>query len=161
MHASAPVAEFVEKPALPQARELLMRGALWNSFIIAASAQALLALYRLRCEDVLTAMRAAVLRDSGAIGTGAATAALYRDLRPLDFSRDVLQGRTESLRVVRVPDCGWTDLGTPQRVASTLQGMLPLPDLDEVMHVGGSLSLAAQHWRLQSRAQSGLFAVRA
>jgi mannose-1-phosphate guanylyltransferase len=144
---------------LPLARELLMRGALWNSFIIAASARALLALYRQRCDDVLAAMSEAVLADRTA-GTDAATTALYQNLRSLDFSRDILQGRTDDLRVVRVPDCGWTDLGTPQRVAATLQGLLPVPDLEDMPHEGGSLSLAAQHWRLNSRRQSGLYGVR-
>lgn len=161
MHASAPVREFVEKPALPLARELLMRGALWNSFIIAASAQALLALYRLRCADVLDSMRAALQIDMAAAGgVDGAVAAMYEELRTLDFSRDVLQGRTDSLRVVRVPDCGWTDLGTPQRVAATLQGILPVPELDEVMPEGACLSLAAQHWRLQSRGHAGLYGAR-
>jgi mannose-1-phosphate guanylyltransferase len=159
LHASAPVREFVEKPALPLARELLMRGALWNSFIIAASARALLALYRLRCDDVLAAMNEAVQADRIA-GSGAAIAAFYQDLRSLDFSRDILQGGTDSLRVVRVPECGWTDLGTPQRVAATLQGMLPVPELEDMPNEGGGLSLAAQHWRLNSRRQAGLYGVR-
>ena len=37
-----------------------------------------------------------------------------------DFSRDVLQGSEDSLRLQPVPPCGWTDLGTPARVAACL-----------------------------------------
>jgi hypothetical protein len=35
-------------------------------------------------------------------------------------SRDVIERQELQLRVVSVPDCGWIDLGTPQRVAETL-----------------------------------------
>ncbi|HEY6866234.1 MAG TPA: hypothetical protein VI792_03190, partial [Candidatus Eisenbacteria bacterium] len=37
-------------------------------------------------------------------------------LPALDFSRDVLEALTPELRVLVPPDCGWTDLGTPERV---------------------------------------------
>ena len=43
-----------------------------------------------------------------------------RSFRALDFSRDVLEGQESRLRVLTVPACGWSDLGTPRRVADTL-----------------------------------------
>lgn len=157
---SAAVSEFVEKPASAEARSLLARGALWNAFIIAASARSILSMYQRRCDDIVSGMRDAVRLQLAGAGSEAVDE-LYRHLPTLDFSRDILQGRTDSLRVVRVPDCGWTDLGTPQRVAATLQGLLPVPDYDEVMERGGGLSLAAQHWRLNGqRHSSGLFGAR-
>ena len=36
------------------------------------------------------------------------------------LSRDVLEGSEDFLRVQLVPPCGWTDLGTPRRVAECL-----------------------------------------
>ncbi len=39
------VARFVEKPELPVAAQIVRAGGLWNTFIIAASARALLNLY--------------------------------------------------------------------------------------------------------------------
>lgn len=34
---------------------------------------------------------------------------------------DILQRSTDSLRVLRVPACGWSDLGTPHRVIETVR----------------------------------------
>jgi mannose-1-phosphate guanylyltransferase len=47
-------------------------------------------------------------------------AQLYEELPALDFSRDILQRSPELLRVVIVPACGWSDLGTPSRVVETV-----------------------------------------
>jgi len=41
-------------------------------------------------------------------------------LPELDFSRDVLQRSPSLLRVLAVPACGWSDLGTPRRVGLTV-----------------------------------------
>jgi mannose-1-phosphate guanylyltransferase len=142
------VSKFVEKPALEIARTLLEQGALWNVFIIAASIRALLALYERRFADSLSRMRAAIALDRGDTRHAPAVAELYRRLASADFSRDVLEGQAQRLRAVPVRNCGWTDLGTPQRVAEALKsGRFDSPG-------GGapsstSLNLAAQHQRLQ------------
>ncbi len=149
------VLQFIEKPAPSSARALLRGGALWNAFIIAASVRAFLALYQERIGDTLNRMREAVRVDRERTRRPLATTELYRALETLDFSRHVLEGRTQNLRVLRVPECGWTDLGTPQRVAATLQAMPTPPNLgDDWEGPGTGLSLAAQHWRL-SVARSG------
>jgi mannose-1-phosphate guanylyltransferase len=74
---------------------------------------------------------------------------LYARLPELDFSRHVLEGAEESLRVLPVPACGWSDLGTPKRVAEALRRLdseeRSYPSLNPTAH----LSLAAQHARLQ------------
>jgi hypothetical protein len=49
--------------------------------------------------------------------------ALYFDLESNDFSRDVLEGSEDGLRVLIVPQCGWTDLGTPPRVVACLASL--------------------------------------
>ena len=46
---------------------------------------------------------------------------LYERLPATDFSRDVIEGAEQLLRVVRAPVCGWSDLGTPNRVAELLR----------------------------------------
>ncbi len=46
---------------------------------------------------------------------------LYAELPEIDFSRGVVEGSNAPLRVVPVPYCGWNDLGTPKRVADTLE----------------------------------------
>ena len=50
---------------------------------------------------------------------------LYRDLPDVDFSRHILQGAESVLRVLQVPRCGWSNLGTPKRLAETLQALPP------------------------------------
>jgi mannose-1-phosphate guanylyltransferase len=122
-----PVADFVEKPAVPLARQLIARGALWNAFILVASAAALLRLYAQRMPGVLGAMRQAL---ADPIDPARALAALYQRLPCVDFSRDLLSNSAAlPLRVLPVPQCGWSDLGTPECVARVLARM---PDIQQL-----------------------------
>ncbi len=119
------VDRFVEKPSRAEAQELIQRGALWNAFIIAADGRALLQLYEESCPDILARMRRLVDFEPRVDCPSGALAELYDELPDLDFSRVVLQGKEKHLQVLAVPECGWSDLGTPERVAqaiSELQG---------------------------------------
>jgi mannose-1-phosphate guanylyltransferase len=126
--ASAPgastVARFVEKPEQDEALELIQAGGLWNSFIIAASGRSIVELFLPRYAALVAEMQMILSRGFAAGSPTAVWPAIvdmYERLPDLDFSRDLLQGREERLRVLRVPACGWSDLGTPRRVADTLQ----------------------------------------
>ena len=114
------VDRFVEKPAPAMAGRLIEEGALWNAFIVAADAQALLKLFERRCPEVVLAMRAA-LALSEPEARAQVLEQLYAQLPELDFSRHILQGQEQDLHVMSVADCGWSDLGTPQRVADVLE----------------------------------------
>ena len=113
------VAEFVEKPSVTTARALIARGGVWNSFIFAANAQTLLRAFEERCPDLVGEMRHIVTAMSPSTGH-VRLAQLYEELPPLDFSRDILQRSPDLLRVLTVPACGWSDLGTPRRVVETV-----------------------------------------
>ena len=118
------VLQFVEKPSLARARELVEQGGLWNAFIVVARVQALLSLFRRRIPEVVVKMNAAVQRDlagHGQNGENLAIAGLYEQLPSIDFSHDILSGEEAYLRVLRVARCGWSDLGTPERVAAALR----------------------------------------
>jgi len=142
------VERFVEKPDAVQAQALLEQGALWNSFIIAADGQSLLRLYERRWPDVVVAMRDA-LSMPGSDDSGKAVAEIYQALPELDFSRSILQGQEQYVRVLRVPECGWSDLGTPQRVSHALHALPRIGRRPEQRVAGRTLlSLAAQHRRL-------------
>jgi mannose-1-phosphate guanylyltransferase len=145
------VAQFVEKPSPDHTRQLLGQGAVWNAFILAGSVANFLRLFEARCPDIAREMRDVVLQDARAPGAGVAVARLYERLPDVDFSRHVLEGQEERLRLVVVGACGWSDLGTPRRVASTL-GRLPPLSLRQATPVlaPGYLNLAAQHELLQS-----------
>src|SRR5690606_32510257 len=116
------VAKFVEKPASGVAAQLIEQGGLWNAFIIAALGQTLLNLFLPRYSSIVVEMQV-ILSRHRSLGVPAggwpAIVDLYTRLPSLDFSRDVLEGKVDTLCVVRVPPCGWSDLGTPRRVAET------------------------------------------
>ncbi|HSC09278.1 MAG TPA: sugar phosphate nucleotidyltransferase [Steroidobacteraceae bacterium] len=116
---TAPVERFVEKPDPAAAHRLIEAGGVWNSFIFAAYGSAVLSLVRERAPDIVDDLETALARD--AQGPSLAVSDLYEQLPQIDFSRDVLQGAAARLRVLSVPQCGWNDLGTPQRVTRTLR----------------------------------------
>jgi len=113
------VAEFVEKPDPERALQIRTLGGLWNSFVIVTPVPVLLELYEQRHPELVRRLSAAL--DAPVADRRAAIARVYEDLPVTDFSRDLLQGAEDRLRVLRVPACGWTDLGTPARVAACLR----------------------------------------
>ena len=127
-----------------------MPGALWNVFIMAASVRTLLSLFDSRFAGTIAAMRGF---------EGAHLDAVYQNLRSVDFSRDVLQGRESMLKVLTVPHCGWTDLGTPERVGTDLGGAAR--KRDAVLYFPAHVSLADQYSCARSRALNFLAAVSA
>lgn len=143
------VDQFIEKPPLTLARTMIARGALWNAFILAGSARTLLALYSRRYPEILMEMRGAVQRDLSNPADPIATTELYERLPELDFSRHVLEGGEGLLRVLPVPPCGWSDLGTPRRVAEALRRPQEESSYDSGLIPTAYLNLAAQHARLQ------------
>lgn len=143
------VERFVEKPALPLAQALSTRGALWNAFIVAAEGRALLKLFERRCPEVVSGMQ--TIMKQAPMGTDRAQAfeKFYENLEELDFCRHVLQGQEHYLSVLTVSECGWSDLGTPERVANVLSAEL-IESRGAPTNNDGDLllSLAAQHRRL-------------
>ncbi len=103
--------------------------------IMAASVRTLLSLF-----DGRFATTIAALRGFG----GADLDSVYQNLRSMDFSKDVLQGRESILRVIGVAHCGWTDLGTPERVGRILEG---LPSSANPPYLPAHVSLADQFMR--------------
>lgn len=106
------VVAFVEKPGAATAAELARRGALCSTFVFAAFAGTLLELFDSGALGPLTLWGDGLERASVAHGHRAHTG--------WDFSRDVLQHVPGSMRVLPAPRCGWTDLGTPDRLTRWL-----------------------------------------
>ncbi len=118
------VSEFVEKPSIAAARALIARGGVWNSFIFAAHGATLLRAFEERSPDVVAEMRQ-IVSGSDPSAWQAELAELYERAPDLDFSREILQRSPALLRVLTVPPCGWSDLGTPRRVTETLSRFPP------------------------------------
>jgi mannose-1-phosphate guanylyltransferase len=117
MSAARAVVRFVEKPARAAVAALVSEGALWNTFIFACRGEALERAFR-ESFPVLThdALRrlAMVRGDLGALRR------FFAELPVLDFSQDLLQAQPWRVRALVAPECGWTDLGTPRRLAAWL-----------------------------------------
>ena len=151
------VAKFIEKPNAEIAGGLIEQGGLWNALIIAATAQTLLNLFLPRYAATVMEMQVILSRGLSLglpAGGWPALVDMYTRLPSLDFSRDILADKVSSLCVVRVPPCGWSDLGTPRRVGEALQRLRIRPDPHE-WSSSAYLSLAAQHAQFERIAQLG------
>ena len=106
------VSQFCEKPPLYEARDLMLHGGLWNTFVAVGRAGAFLNLLAVTHMPALTRVARAVShRDLGSV---------YGKIDSIDFSRDVLSREPRSLLVMEDAASGWADLGHPERVISTL-----------------------------------------
>ncbi len=106
------VQRFWEKPSLPEARELLRRGCLWNTFVTAGYARTFLDLLCSAVPDLVSSIETAVAEDE--------LDAVYRLIPAVDFSCQVLAAQPYRLLAVRDAGSGWADLGSPARVADIL-----------------------------------------
>ena len=131
----------MEKPGHEIAESLMRMGGLWNSFIIAARVSALVELYLQTLPSLLKTLTRARASDARLPEADAVRQA-YARLEISDFSRDVLERSADSLRVLPVPPCGWSDLGTPERLARCTARLVrpeaaPLPTRRLVRGSGG------------------------
>ena len=95
------------------------RGCLWNSFVMVGRVDALLKMTRAALPE-LYANFAAIVPKFETEAEPRVLAALYSQMEDTNFSHQVLAIRPEDLMVMRVGDVGWSDLGEPNRVLSTL-----------------------------------------
>lgn len=103
---------FEEKPDPGRAKRLMAAGGMWNGMLIAARASALVRLYERHLPELIPAATGLARSPDGSRRPATA----YRAIPTRDLSRDLIAPAVGRLRVVRVPPCGWTDLGTPERL---------------------------------------------
>jgi mannose-1-phosphate guanylyltransferase len=106
------VSRFREKPRLNQARWLMRRGGLWNTFVTIGRAGAFLKL-----------LNATVMPAVSRIAEGVARGDLesvYNEIETIDFSKQVLSVEPHGLLVMPHSASGWADLGNEARVIDTL-----------------------------------------
>ena len=121
------VLRFVEKPEAAVATELMGRGGVWNSFILAAKGKTLLELFDHKLPGLAATLQDALARDMGAQQLTPTLTRTYEELGSYDFCRDVLEGMENRLSVLPVPRCGWSDLGTPDRVVRCVERIPSVP----------------------------------
>lgn len=124
------VARFVEKPPVEDARALMRLGGLWSPFILVgmvrtfhAMAERALPAITTAVDDCVAAHRLDRCYPNAHVAAG-------------DFCHDVLVHAADQLRVVAVPPCGWSDVGTPERLRECL-AVLPARRREHVR--GGTL----------------------
>ncbi len=110
------VASFVEKPDGEVAEELMRSGALWSSFTFVAAGETLMNHFR-RLMPWLVDKFDRRLEFASGHNRNLALLGLYDRLPTVDFSRGLLEQVGGGIHVLAVPPCGWTDLGTPERVS--------------------------------------------
>lgn len=110
---------FWEKPRPAVAESLLMRGCLWNSFVLVARLPVVLATMRQAVPALVRAFDALRPRLGSALESEGLTR-LYAALGAVNFSREVLERRPANLAVLPVRDVEWSDWGHPRRVLATL-----------------------------------------
>ena len=114
------VRRFWEKPGSGLAAVLQLRGCLWNSFVMVASAQALLEIIANATPALYNAFASAV----PLIGTSDEARMmrkLYALLGETNFSDRVLALVSERLAVLKASGIEWSDLGEPKRVLASIQ----------------------------------------
>lgn len=121
------VKRFWEKPNSDLAGELLVRGCLWNSFVMVGQLSTLLGLFLIVLPELYQAFRKirAVIDTTFEQKT---IERLYADLRPTGFSERVLAAeRPVNLAVLPVYGVDRSDLGEPRRVMEAVvrTGMRP------------------------------------
>jgi mannose-1-phosphate guanylyltransferase len=112
------VAEFVEKPGPAEAEALAARGGLFSTMVLVARARALLGLFERTRPGLVALLEAVAALPAPAQALHLRRA--YALAASCDLSRDIL-GPAGDLAVHCWPaEVGWTDLGTPERLAEWL-----------------------------------------
>jgi mannose-1-phosphate guanylyltransferase len=109
---------FFEKPSFHAARELLARGALWNTFVMVGHVRGFLEMMNASLADLVERLRGSRLWAGAEVQV---QNSLYDRALAVDLSREVLSVQTSRLLALRMADTGWSDLGHPERVLTVLQ----------------------------------------
>jgi mannose-1-phosphate guanylyltransferase len=110
------VKRFWEKPSPQVARDLLVRGCIWNTFVMVGRARAFLEIIRSSVPGLFQAFESVPEREMSA----ETLEPIYAKLSAADFSQLVLSGIPRRIGVLSLGDVGWSDLGDPRRVITML-----------------------------------------
>jgi mannose-1-phosphate guanylyltransferase len=114
------VRRFWEKPSSGLAAVLQLRGCLWNSFVMVASARALIDIIASATPALYNAF-ASAMRLFGTDDEPTMMQKLYVLLGEINFSDRVLALVPAPLAVLKVTGIKWSDLGEPNRVLASIQ----------------------------------------
>jgi mannose-1-phosphate guanylyltransferase len=111
--------DFVEKPSVVRARELVIAGALWNTMVMCGTVDALWSLARTAKPHLIEVLDCLVpLIDTP--DESDAIDYIYRAQPPINFSTDVLEREQQRVVAIEVDDIEWSDCGHPARIETVL-----------------------------------------
>jgi mannose-1-phosphate guanylyltransferase len=114
------VRRFWEKPARDVAEACLRAGCLWNTFVMVGNVGAFVEAGR----RFMPHLHERLLRLRPSTSTQeqeTLVSEAYSPSSKVDFSRAVLETQPAFLAVSELPDVGWSDWGTPERVFGSLR----------------------------------------
>ena len=114
------VRRFWEKPSYEQAVVLQLRGCLWNSFVMVASARAVLDTIATATPALYEAFAAAI-HSFGTDDEFTMMQKVYALLEDINFSDRIQTATPQRLAVLKVSGIQWNDLGEPKRVLASVQ----------------------------------------
>ena len=117
---ACPVAGFVEKPSLSSARELIQRGALWNTMVFAVENGVLWDMVQRTSPALYHAFRLHQMMLRGECAPHHLEH-LYELIPSVNFSSGICEPLAAKLFVLPVPDVGWSDWGTASSILRTLK----------------------------------------
>ncbi len=113
------VQQFHEKPGRHAVQKLYEAGAVWNTMLVVGKVQTLIGLYRKSAPEMLHAALHA-FTSQYAFQNPIVAERFFASLRPLNFSKHVLEGHPNRLRVLCIEGVRWSDWGTGERVEQSL-----------------------------------------
>jgi mannose-1-phosphate guanylyltransferase len=117
---SRAVRKFWGRPVLTEARALLARGALWNTFVFVVQTTTLWWMFRQTTPDLYhTFEMIRVMQNSS--HAALFTTHAYETLRALNFFSGVCEPVASWFRVLPVPECGWSDWDCQERILTSLR----------------------------------------
>jgi mannose-1-phosphate guanylyltransferase len=118
------VSRFIEKPKRTSARELILKGGLWNTMIMVFKAKTMLDLVRIVSPRLFRLFNL-IWQAIGTTGEKDVVEQAYRNMEPVNFSRGPLEAfslhRPSPLWVLPVRGVQWSDWGSETRIKSELQ----------------------------------------
>lgn len=121
------VRRFWEKPNKLQAQVLQLRGCLWNSFVMVASARALLDLIETALPGLYRIL-SWLAPVAGKSEEESLSGHIYDWIETTNFSQEVLARCPGRLAVLKVTGVRWNDLGEPSRVLASLKSLERAPE---------------------------------
>jgi mannose-1-phosphate guanylyltransferase len=114
------VSQFIEKPPLHVARELIRQGGLWNTLVMVFKVRTLLKLVRLAAPSLHRSFKR-IEEVIGAPLMDRVVEEVYRHMNPVNFSRALLEPLSRNvsqLLVAPVRGVHWCDWGSERRIMS-------------------------------------------